>query len=57
MKKMSEPEQFQGRIIFMSMFNGITWGSTDNEQECTISAKMITEMRGADFIFRINIKL
>ena len=25
MSKMSEPEQFQGRIIFMSMFNDITW--------------------------------
>ena len=34
MSKMSEPEQFQGRIIFMSMFNDISWGSTDNEQEC-----------------------
>ena len=25
MNKMSEPEQFQGRIIFMSMFNDIIW--------------------------------
>ena len=25
MTKMSEPEQFQGRIIFMSMFNDIIW--------------------------------
>ena len=24
--KMGEPEQFQGRIIFMSMFNDIIWG-------------------------------
>ena len=25
MNKMSEPEQFQGRIFFMSMFNDIIW--------------------------------
>ena len=25
MNKMDEPEQFQGRIIFMSMFNDIIW--------------------------------
>ena len=25
MSKMDEPEQFQGRIIFMSMFNDIIW--------------------------------
>ena len=25
MNKMSEPEQFQGRSIFMSMFNDIIW--------------------------------
>ena len=25
MSKMVEPEQFQGRIIFMSMFNDIIW--------------------------------
>ena len=25
MSKMGEPEQFQGRIIFMSMFNDIIW--------------------------------
>ena len=34
MSKMGEPEQFQGRIIFMSMFNDISWGSKENEQEC-----------------------
>ena len=27
---MGEPEQFQGRIIFMSMFNDIIWGIKDN---------------------------
>ena len=25
MNKMDEPEQFQGRIIFMSMFDDIIW--------------------------------
>ena len=30
--KMAEPEQFQGRIIFMSMFNDIMWGNKDNEK-------------------------
>ena len=35
LSKMSvEPEQFTGRIIFMSMFNEISWGSKENEQEC-----------------------
>ena len=29
-----ESENFTGRIIFMSMFNDISWGSTDNEKEC-----------------------
>ena len=28
MNKMSDPAQFQVRIIFMSMFNDIRWGST-----------------------------
>ena len=27
-------EKFNGRIIFMSMFNDISRGSKDNEQEC-----------------------
>ena len=35
LSKMSvEPEEFTGRIIFLSMFNDISWGSPDNEQEC-----------------------
>ena len=33
---------FIGRIIFMSMFNDISWGFKDNEQECELSAKVIT---------------
>ena len=43
MSKMSvEPEEFTGRIIFMSMFNDISWGSKDNEQECESNAKLIS---------------
>ena len=41
--KMSEaPEDFTGRIIFMSMFNDITWRSKDNEQECELSAQLVS---------------
>ena len=42
LSKMSEkPEEFSGRIIFMSMFNDISWGSKDNEQECELNAKFM----------------
>ena len=33
MSKMGDISEFQGRIIFMSMFNDIIWGSEDNEME------------------------
>ena len=43
MSKMSiRPEDFTGRIIFMSMFNDISWGSKDNEQECESSAQLVS---------------
>ena len=43
LSKMSEePEDFTGRIIFMSMFNDISWGSQDNEQECELSANLVS---------------
>ena len=29
-----EPEQFQGRIIFMSMYNDIKWGAPGNGENC-----------------------
>ena len=29
-----EPEQFKGRIIFMSMYNDIAWGERGNTEEC-----------------------
>ena len=37
-----QPEEFTGRIIFMSMFNDISWGSQDNEQECELSAQLVS---------------
>ena len=35
------PEKFTGRIIFMSMFNDISWGSKDNEEECKSNAQLV----------------
>ena len=41
--KMSvEPKYFTGRIIFISMFNDIIWGSKDNKQECELSAQLVS---------------
>ena len=43
LSKMSkQPEELTGRILFMSMFNDISWGSKDNEQECELSAKLVS---------------
>ena len=43
MSKMSEkPEEFTRRIIFMSMFNDISWGSQDNGQECESNANLVS---------------
>ena len=36
------PENFIGRIIFMSMFNDISWGSRDNKVECESNAKLVS---------------
>ena len=40
--KMSDPEQFQGRIIFMSMFNDIVWWIKDNDNECIVNATLVS---------------
>ena len=37
-----EPEKFTGRIIFMSMFNDISWRSKDNKKECKSSAQLVS---------------
>ena len=36
------PEKFTGRIIFMSMFDGISWRSKDNEKECNSNAQLVS---------------
>ena len=36
------PENFKGRIIFMSMFNDISWGSKDNKRECDSNAPLVS---------------
>ena len=36
------PEKFTGRIIFMSMFNDISWRSKDNKKECESNARLIS---------------
>ena len=37
-----EPEKFTGRIILMSMFNDISWGSKDNKKECEANATRLS---------------
>ena len=39
---MGDPAQFQGRIIFMSMFNDIMRETTDNDQECIANATLVS---------------
>ena len=36
------PENFTERITFMSMFNDISCGSRDNEEECMLNAKLVS---------------
>ena len=36
------PENFTGRIIFMSMFNDISWGSKDNKNVCESNAQLVS---------------
>ena len=49
MSKMSEPEQFQGRIIFMPMFNDIIWWFQDNETECIADSTLVSIFCKKDF--------
>ena len=37
------PQNFTRRIIFMSMFNDITWGSKDNKKECESDAQLVSQ--------------
>ena len=36
------PENFTGRIIFMSIFNDISWRSQDNKKECDSNAQLVS---------------
>ena len=36
------PEKFTGRVIFMSMFNDISWGSKDNKIECESNVQLVS---------------
>ena len=36
------PENFTGRGVFMSMFNDISCGTRDNEQECLVNARLVS---------------
>ena len=42
MNKMCDPAQFQGRLIFMSIFNDIIWGTPDNEKECIVNVTRVS---------------
>ena len=42
MNKMGDPAQFQGRIIFMWMFNDIIRVSTDYETECIANSTLVS---------------
>ena len=37
-----KPENFTGRILFMSMFNDISCDKEDNEQECLANARLVS---------------
>ena len=36
------PEKFTWRVIFMSMFNDMSWGSKDNKKECESNAQLVS---------------
>ena len=55
MSKMGDPSQFTGRIIFMSMFNDISWGSQDNEQEGESNANLVSIFAEKIFISKMVI--
>ena len=42
MSKVRDPSEFKGRIIFVSMFNDIFWGSEDNEGERNANAALVS---------------
>ena len=42
LRSVETPENFTGRILFMSMFNDISCGTNDNEKECLASGKLVS---------------
>ena len=38
-----EPEQFKGRITFMSMFNDIVWDAKGNREQCEHNSQAVVE--------------
>ena len=38
-----EPENFTGRVIFMSMFNDIVWDAEGNDELCVNNSKTTEE--------------
>ena len=50
-KLQCEPENFTGRIIFMSMFNDIVWNAKGNDELCVNNSKTIKEY--AEILFAV----
>ena len=42
LSRLGTPENFTGRILFMSMFNDISCGTRDNEQESLANARLVS---------------
>ena len=36
-----EPEQFKGRVIFMSMYNDMIWGTPGNHENCMANSRNV----------------
>ena len=49
------PENFPGRIIFMSMFNDISWRLKDNEKECLSNANLVVLVQRRSGILSLKI--
>ena len=42
------PNKFTGRMIFMSMFNDISWGSKDNKKGCESNTQLVSMQRDSE---------
>ena len=52
-KSKCEPEQFKGRLIFMSVYNGIHWGKRGNKENCITNIELI--LRTIIFVNQLSI--